>query len=52
MNLEGKCISTQSKMVQAGYPIEVQVNGEAGMYILQIRTKNDVLLQSVKIEKK
>ncbi len=52
MNMEGKCISTQSKMVKAGYPIDVQVNGESGMYILQVRTKDNVLLQSVKIEKK
>ncbi len=52
MNLEGKCVNTQSKQVAAGEVVDLQVNGEAGMYILQIRTKNDVLLQSVKIEKK
>ncbi len=52
MNLEGKCVNTQSKTVTAGEVVNMQIDGEAGMYILQIRTKNDVLLQSVKIEKK
>ena len=52
MNMEGKCIANQSKVVTAGEVVDLKINGESGLYVLQIRSKNDTLLQSVKIEKK
>ena len=51
VNLEGKCIYSQSKQVESGELVNMQINGEKGLYILQVK-QGDKVLKSVKLEKK
>jgi hypothetical protein len=52
VNMEGKCIYSQSKNVTDGELVNLQVNGEKGMYVLQVIDKDDKVLKAVKLEKK